>query len=312
MDREGIPAEAGQGDRTMADFTPTDETRAREMSAAEAISYHYDNDTRFFSLWLDPSLSYSSGRWHDALGGGEQQDLAGAQEEKLRFHLDASRIGPGGALVDIGCGWGAIVDRAVRRHGARRAVGLTLSHDQAAHVRATAAPEVEVILQDVFAWEPGETFDAAVSIGAFEHFARPDMSRDQKVATYRNFFERMGAMLRPGARFSLQTIVWDNMSFDEAKRWIPETVFPQSDIPFIDEVVAGSHGPFRLVYMENDPTHYAKTLDAWIANLRAQRETVLATWGPAKYEFFERYLRNSKLAFARRKNSLARFVLMRR
>lgn len=296
----------------MTDFTPTDEARAREMSAAEAISYHYDNDTRFFSLWLDPSMSYSSGRWSDPLGGGEMPDLAAAQEKKIRFHLDASRIGPGGSLVDVGCGWGAVVDRAVRVHGARRAVGLTLSHDQAAHVRTTAAPGVEVLLEDIFAWEPTETFDAAVSVGAFEHFARPHMSRDGKVATYSDFFERMAGMLTPGARFSLQTIVWDNLSFAEAKKWIPQTVFPQSDLPFVDEVMAGSHRAFRIIYLENDPNQYAKTLDAWIANLRAHRETVLETWGRTKYDFFEHYLRNSKLAFTRRKTSLARFVLQRR
>lgn len=296
----------------MTHFTPTDEARARSMTAAEAISYHYDNDTRFFSLWLDPSMSYSSGRWHEALGGCEAVDLAAAQEEKIRFHLDACRIGPGGALVDVGCGWGAVVDRAVRVHDARRAVGLTLSHDQAAHVRATAAPGVEVLLEDVFAWEPSETFDAGVSVGALEHFARPHMSREEKVATYSEFFERMAGMLNAGARLSLQTIVWDNISFDEAKRWIPQTVFPQSDLPFVDEVIAGAHRPFRIVYLENDPAHYAKTLDAWIANLRAHRDTVLATWGQTKYDFFEHYLRNSKLAFTRRKTSLARFVLLRR
>lgn len=296
----------------MNEFTPTDPARAREMSAAEAISYHYDNDTRFFSLWLDPTMSYSSGRWHDALGGNEQPTLAAAQEEKIRFHLDAARIPRDGSLVDVGCGWGAVIDRAVRRHGARRAVGLTLSRDQADHIRAHAAPGVDVRLEDVFAWEPGETFDAAISIGAFEHFARPEMSRDEKVAVYRSFFEKLAGMLSPRARFSLQTIVWDDITFDEAKRSLPETVFPQSDIPFIDEVVAGSAGAFRLVYMENDPAHYAKTLDAWIANLRANRDLILADWGATKFDFFERYLRNSRLAFTRRKNSLARFVLTRR
>jgi cyclopropane-fatty-acyl-phospholipid synthase len=171
---------------------------------------------------------------------------------------------------------------------------------------------VEARLEDVFAYTPDRTFDGAISIGAFEHFARPEMDRSEKVAVYRDFFGRMHAALAPGARLSLQTIVWDDLTFDEAKRWIPETVFPQSDIPFIEEVVAGSHETFRLVYLENGPQDYALTLSAWIANLKAARGEVAARWGEEKYVFFERYLRNSRLAFTRRKNSLARFVLERR
>jgi cyclopropane-fatty-acyl-phospholipid synthase len=293
-------------------FAPADVEEARAMNAAEAIQYHYDNETAFFALWLDPTLSYSSGRWSDPLGRAPAaRDLAEAQRAKIAFHLDAARLPDGGALIDVGCGWGAVLVEAAAR-GAGEAVGLTLSRDQYDHIRAGRAPGVTVVMEDAFAFTPSRRFDGAVSIGAFEHFARPEMDRAEKVATYSAFFERMHGMLADGARFSLQTIVWDAVTFAEAKRWIPQTVFPQSDIPFIEEVVAGSADTFRLVYLENDPRDYARTLAAWIANLRAHRETILARWGEEKYVFFERYLRNSRIAFTRRKNALARFILERR
>ena len=293
-------------------FIPADASSARAMRADEAIQYHYDNDTAFFSLWLDETLSYSAARWRPPMAGGAPPaNLEAAQAEKIAFHLQSVGIPEGGSLLDIGCGWGAVLNEAIRT-GAGSAVGLTLSRDQQTHIAERALPNVEVALQDVFSYTPDERFDGAISIGAFEHFATPAMDRQRKIATYRDFFQRMHAALAPRACLSLQTIVWDDLTFDEAKTWIPETVFPQSDIPFIEEVVAGSHDTFRLIYLENGPEDYARTLEAWIANLKAARETIETRWGPEKYTFFERYLRNSRLAFTRRKNSLARFVLQRR
>jgi len=295
-----------------AGFVAADEAMARTMTADEAIRYHYDNDTAFFALWLDPSLSYSAGRWRAPTDGGPAPaTLAAAQANKIAFHLRAAAVPGGGSLLDVGCGWGAVLE-AARAQGVARAVGLTLSEDQLCHIRARGRAGVEARLEDVFSFEEAGAFDGAVSIGAFEHFARPEMDRPRKIAVYGDFFERMHAALVPGGRLSLQTIVWDALSFDEAKRWIPETVFPRSDIPFVEEVVAASHGPFRIEHLENGPEDYARTLAAWIANLKAARREIVARWGEEKYAFFERYLRNSRLAFTRRKNSLARFVFRRR
>ncbi|WP_108662266.1 class I SAM-dependent methyltransferase [Acuticoccus kandeliae] len=294
-------------------FTPANIDDAQKMSASEAIEYHYDNDTAFFSLWLDKSLSYSSGRWHDPLSRAPiAEDLAQSQVAKLAFHLDGARVSDGHAILDIGCGWGAILKGAVTERGATSALGLTLSRDQNDHILAQGWPGVSVMLQDFFAFDTEMRFDGAISIGAFEHFARPEMDRMQKIAVYRNFFDRLHTVLKPGAAFSLQTIVWDAVNFEESKAWLPQTVFPQSDIPFISEVVEGAAPTFRLAYLENDPQDYALTLQAWIANLRAHRETIVARWGEEKFTWFEHYLRNSRLAFTRRKNSLARFIFLRR
>ncbi|MCF3933366.1 class I SAM-dependent methyltransferase [Acuticoccus sp. M5D2P5] len=294
-------------------FAPADLQAAQQMSASEAIEYHYDNDTAFFSLWLDPTLSYSSGRWHDPMTRAPiAADLDEAQRRKLAFHLDAARVGPGHSLLDIGCGWGAILKAAISERGAASALGLTLSRDQHTYIEETAPEGASAILQDVFSYDSEARFDGAISIGAFEHFARPEMDRSQKIAVYRDFFERLHTLLNPGAAFSLQTIVWDAVNFEESKKWLPQTVFPQSDIPFIDEVVEGANPTFRLAYLENDPQDYALTLEAWVANLRTHHDEIVERWGEEKFVWFERYLRNSRLAFTRRKNALARFVLLRR
>lgn len=294
-------------------FAAVDEAGAAALTPAEAIRYHYDNETAFFSLWLDPALVYSAARWQAPHGKGPRASgLAEAQAAKLDFHLDAMQLPDKARILDVGCGWGALLGKAVEERGAAQAVGLTLSEDQHAHVAAQGWPHVEVLLEDVFAFQSETTFDGIVSIGAFEHFARPSMTKPEKIAIYRLFFEACHRIMAKGACLSLQTIVWDDLDFEASKKWIPQTVFPQSDIPFIDEVVAASAETFRLEYMENGREDYILTLDAWIENLKAAKDVVVDRWGEEKYVFFERYLRNSRLAFQRRKNALARFTLRRR
>lgn len=298
---------------TQREFRPVDVSDAAKMSQAEAIQYHYDNDTRFFSLWLDKTLSYSSARWSNPHTGKVlAETLYDAQVEKIRYHLASAGVSPGHRVLDVGCGWGAVIRSAVADFGAESALGLTLSTHQYDHIQGHRWPGVEVLLQDMFEWETDERFDAAVSIGAFEHFAKPEMNRSEKVAIYRRFFETLAEMMPVGGRFSLQTIVWDAVTFEEAKRSIPQTVFPQSDIPFIDEIAEGSTATFRMVYLENDPAQYAKTLTAWIEGLRAHRDEIVAEWGEEKFAWFERYLRMSRLSFQRRICSLSRIVLERR
>lgn len=294
-------------------FKPVDRETAGTLSAAEAIQYHYDNETRFFSLFLDKTLCYSAARWHVPLKAEPAIDnLYDAQVAKVRFHLDALQLKPGARILDVGCGWGAVLAAAVQEYGASGALGLTLSKDQRDHIVGRNLPGVDVQLADVYETELPGTFDGIVSVGAFEHFARPSMDKAEKIAAYEKFFQICHDHMTPGAMLSLQTIVWDTPTFEEAKTWIPETVFPQSDIPFIDEVVTASHPLFRLEYLENRREDYILTLDQWVKNLKAKKDEIIAEWDEEKYTFFEHYLRNSKLAFARRKNALSRFVLRRR
>src|SRR5829696_3873616 len=115
--------------------TPVGSERASE--AAAAIRHHYDVGNDFYRLWLDPSLTYSC-----AMPDGPDDSLAAAQERKLRWHLDAVRADRAARVLDVGCGWGALLERLARERGVRRSVGLTLSDEQAAYVEALALPGV--------------------------------------------------------------------------------------------------------------------------------------------------------------------------
>ena len=95
-------------------------------ASPEAIRFHYDVGTEFFRTWLGDELVYSAGRWQEPLTGERiATTLEEAQVAKLDFHLGAVNAGVGRTLLDIGCGWGALMRRAIARYGAKEASGIT-------------------------------------------------------------------------------------------------------------------------------------------------------------------------------------------
>ena len=275
-------------------------------AAAAAIRHHYDVGNEFFRLWLDDSLTYSCAMRDSEDAADETLELA--QERKLRFHLDAVRAERAGSVLDIGCGWGAILQRLSQRHGARRAVGLTLSEEQAAYVGSRAYPGVEVRVRSWVEYEPGQVFDGIISIGAFEHFARPDHSPADKIRVYRNFFTRCRDWLAPGGALSLQTIAYANMSRRDASRFMQQEIFPDADLPTLSEITAAADGIFELKHMHNGRLDYAWTCEQWARRLRARRAEAVELVGPDVVARYERYLKLSALGFRMGKICLYRLV----
>ena len=219
-------------------------------ASAQAISQHYDVGTEFYRLWLDRHLTYSAARWGDPRQAGDSQvSLELAQEAKLDFHLAAVGIGPGDNLLDIGCGWGSMLRRAAEQYGVAHATGLTLSTDQYNHVRRLDLPGVEVRLQSYEDYQPARPFSGIVSVGAFEHFTRPGLSAAEKVAIYRRFFERCHGWLRRDAVLSLQTITWGCVARARTSALLAQDVFPETDPPYIIDVLEASDGFFEPIYM---------------------------------------------------------------
>src|SRR5665213_994514 len=93
-----------------------------------AVTSHYDLGNDFFALWLDPEMVYTCAMWS---GAGDATDLAAAQQRKIDYYLDAASLAAGGRVLDIGCGWGGALRRAIEARGASAAIGLTLSPSQA-------------------------------------------------------------------------------------------------------------------------------------------------------------------------------------
>ena len=273
-------------------------------AAGTAVRHHYDIGNAFYALWLDPSLTYSC-----ALPVGPEDTLEGAQDRKLRYHLDAVRADRARSVLDVGCGWGSVLALLAEQPRLQRAVGLTLSEAQAAFIRSRAHHRVEVRTEDWRDYEPGARFDGIVSIGAFEHFARPEQPPAEKIRAYREFFTRCREWLHPGGALSLQTIGYADMSRADASPFMQQEIFPQADLPTLAEITAAADRVFEVVSLTNGRLDYAWTCERWAERLRARRQEAVALVGAEVAARYERYLRLSAVGFRMGKICLYRIVL---
>ncbi|WP_131767717.1 SAM-dependent methyltransferase [Candidatus Protofrankia californiensis] len=276
----------------------------RTIGAAAAVRHHYDVGNAFYSLWLDRSLTYSC-----AIREGTDDTLETAQERKLQFHLDAIRADRAHSVLDIGCGWGAILQRLAEAHRVQRSVGLTLSEEQAAFIRSRGYPDVEVRTENWLHYEPDTPFDGIISIGAFEHFARAEDSSAEKVRLYRKFFSRCHSWLNKDGVLSLQTIAYANMSRENASPFIQQEIFPEADLPTLTEITAAAEGIFEIQSVTNGRLDYAWTCEQWARRLRLHRDEAVHVVGPDVVARYERYLKLSALGFRMGKICLFRIIL---
>jgi cyclopropane-fatty-acyl-phospholipid synthase len=285
------------------------EPQPPELSGAspEAIRAHYDVGDDFFRLWLDPAMVYSAALFADDHDG----DLAAAQVRKLDHHIAATRAKGAARVLDVGCGWGALLKRLTTDAGVGEAVGLTLSASQAQSIRDGHWPHVEVREENWRAHRPVAPYDAIISIGAFEHFAQPGLTPAARIAGYREFFQFCHRVLKPGGRLSLQTIAYaaPGMSLPA---FVMERIFPETEPPLISEPVVAAEGPFELEALRNDRHHYDRTLRLWVKNLEARREQAVALVGEQTVREFITYLKASAVAFRSGTLCLLRMSFLRR
>jgi len=280
-------------------------------ATAEAIRHHYDVSNDFFALWLDTDLTYTCALWDESDSG---DTLETAQKRKLDHLIEGAGAAGARRVLDVGCGWGSLLDRLVNTHGVQRAVGLTLSDSQAERLRGMALPRTEVRVENWLDHEPDEPYDAIISIGAFEHFARTGLSRAERVAAYQEFFERCRAWLPKGGRIALQTnIKGNNVKMDKQTvrdlMFIIDIIFPESEIPALSEVIESSERRFDIVNLRNDPDHYSRTCQEWLNRLQANRDQAVKVAGEENVANYERYLGSTVGHFANRHLGLSRMIL---
>lgn len=228
-------------------------TTANPGASRAAISFHYDLGNEFFRLFLDRECCYSC-----AMYDNESDSFEAAQQRKLEYHIQQARADSAARVLDIGCGWGALQKRLVKEHQVKVAVGLPLSEKQAEWIRSMNLAGVEVRVESWSDHVPAASYDSIISIGAFEHFARPS-SRVVRVRGYRDFFERCYGRLNPGGWMSLQTIGLGCVDRGVEGQFVAENIFPGSDLPRLGEIADASEGIFEILSIRNDRADYKRT-----------------------------------------------------
>jgi cyclopropane-fatty-acyl-phospholipid synthase len=266
-------------------------TIANPGASAEAVRHHYDVSNEFYRLWLDPTMSYSAAIWE------EGDSFEAAQVRKLDFHIRQARAGGARRVLDIGCGWGPMLRRLVETHQVEQAVGLTLSHNQAAWIRSFNQPRIEVRVESWSDHRPVEAYEAIISMGAFEHFARPNMTDEARVEGYRHFFRRCHEWLKPGGWLSLETIVYEKARREDISEFFITEIYPESDLPTLADIAKASERLFEIVRLRNDRDEAERTWREWLAKLRANRKAAVALVGEEMVRRYEKYLKLSIIGF---------------
>ncbi len=160
----------------------------------EAIGFHYDQPIAFYRSFLDRDLVYSCAYFDQGV-----TNLHEAQRAKIDYSLRKLHIKPGERLLDIGCGWGALVVRAAQEFGAY-VLGVTLSRSQLEESRRRIRSAGIEDRARVESWDyrelPATTFDKVVSIGMFEHVGRERLP--QYFATAYRLLKSGGLFLNHG------------------------------------------------------------------------------------------------------------------
>jgi len=241
------------------------------MANRDDIDFTYSLTDRVFRLSLGELADFSGAKYD----GDFSLSLEEAQRRKHEYVAEQIGIGPGRRVLDLGCGWGPLLD-FIRARGAT-GLGVTLSWAQEA---ACLRHGLDVHLYDARQIGPESfgQFDGVASLGAFEHFCSPEeyhAGRQEDV--YRETFARIASVLHDGGRLYLQTMVFgknmippgdvDINAPRDSDAWhlaLMERQFPGSLLPFGQEQVIRCAEPsFRLVSSVNGREDYIQTITEW-------------------------------------------------
>lgn len=255
----------------------------------QAIAYHYDVSNDFYRLFLDARMVYSC-----AYFASPQESLDAAQERKLDYICRKLRLKPGQRLLDIGCGWGALVMHAAQHYGVE-ATGITLSKPQAEFAadriaEAGLADRCRVLVQDYREVPEGAPYDALVSVGMFEHVG------EEKLPSY---FRKAWALLKPQGVFLNHGIACNALVPRARGRTFSNTyVFPDGElVPISTTLRIAEESGFEVRDVESLREHYALTLRHWVHRLEARHQEALQYVDEPTYRVWRLFMSGSAHGF---------------
>jgi len=270
--------------------------RHSQRQDKEAVTYHYDVGNDFYQAWLDERMVYSCAYFRTGNESLEEAQVAKLDHICRKLHLTSDD-----RLLDIGCGWGAMVLHAVRHYGVR-AVGITLSENQwkLANERIAQAglsERAEVLLLDyreAVSRFGAESFDKVSSIGMFEHVGLRNLPTYFGIV--RDLLRERGLFLNHG----ITSVDVDNKPVGSGiSEFIDRYVFPQGELPHLHLVVREMAGQnFEVFDVESLRPHYARTLAHWANRLEAKLSVLRHAASDKTLRIWRAYLAGCSHGFA--------------
>ena len=274
----------------IAPFRP-DQVKAHSRSENRAaVQFHYDLSNAFYALWLDPAMVYSC-----AYFGSPSDSLEAAQAAKLDLICRKLRLRPGERLLDIGCGWGALVIHAAKHYGVH-AHGVTLSREQLVLAqeridRAGLQDRVTVELRDYRDLDGVSSYDKVSSVGMFEHVGLDNLP---------TYFAAVHRLLKPAGLFLNHGITHDVEGWKEtlSTQFINRYIFPDGQLDTVSNVQRVMEASrFEIEDVQSLRSHYAMTLRHWVGRLQSHHVQALQHVNEPTYRVWRLYMAACALEF---------------
>ncbi|MGA1475245.1 MAG: cyclopropane fatty acyl phospholipid synthase [Prochlorothrix sp.] len=272
------------------------QTLARSFQVGQ---HHYDLGNDLFQAMLDRRMIYSCGYWKHA------RNLDQAQEAKLELICQKLQLKPGMRLLDVGCGWGGLMQYAAEKYGVS-CVGVTVSQaqKQLGEQRCADLP-IEFKLQDYRTMadqsQPpfDRPFDRIVSVGMFEHVGYKN---------YGQFMAVLNRCLKPEGLCLLHTIGNRN-SITYCELWTQKYIFPNGMIPSIAQIATAAESGWVIEDLHNFGPDYTPTLLAWLGNFNQHWPALEPRYGQPFYRLWKYFLCSTAGSFRARHMQLWQIVL---
>lgn len=258
-----------------------------KVNQKKEVTAHYDIGNDFYSLWLDETLSYSCGYFKE-----ENNTLFEAQMNKIHHTLDKLYLQPGMTLLDIGCGWGALLIEAAKKYQVK-GTGITLSKEQYNKFKERIKEEnlEDLLTVEVMDYRDlGGTdlkFDRIVSVGMLEHVGRDN---------YDLFMKNAHHVLKDKGVFLLHSIT--AMKEHPGDAWIKKYIFPGGTIPSLRELIQIlPEYQFYTLDVESLRRHYNRTLLCWRSRFMEHRDEIVKMMGEEFTRMWELYLSSCAATF---------------
>ena len=281
--------------------------RNTTANSQKNIHAHYDLGNAFYELWLDGTMNYSS-----AIFETPETSMKDAQHAKVRRALRMARVKAGDRVLEIGCGWGALAEKAAKEFDAS-IVGVTLSTEQLEWAqkrmqREGVAERADLRLQDyrdIGKTTPDKPFDAICSIEMVEAVGRE---------YWPEYFQTVARLLKPGGYACIQSIVIADDLFERyigSTDFIQQYIFPGGCLPCPKEFRAqAAAAGFEVVDEFSFGQDYARTLQLWREDFMAQESHVLQLGFDKRFvRIWEFYLAYCEAAFTEANTDVVQFTL---
>ena len=271
--------------------------RNSKANSRKNIHAHYDLGNAFYGLWLDETMNYSS-----ALYEQPGQDMVDAQHAKVRRALRMAGVQPGHRVLEIGCGWGALAEKAITEFGAS-VTGVTLSTEQLAFAQRRN-PGADLRLQDYR--DIGDApFDAICSIEMVEAVGRE---------YWDTYFGAIARLLKAGGQACIQSITIRDDLFQRyiaGTDFIQQYIFPGGCLPSPREFrAAAERAGLQVVDQFHFGPDYAQTLRVWRQQFLLNQERVLQQGFDQRFlRTWEFYLAYCEAAFDEGNTDVVQFTL---